>query len=235
MLRNLVLSVALILAVGLVPLAVAVPAEADVIVLSTATTTLDDNSFDYPFQNNFGGEPNMAGDPRGGLLGYHDMFTLLNPANIVIDSASLRVYSNADGQYITLSRVTTPWLSLKPAGQAQYNVTGVYSDAANQIGWLSDPGANYAYGASDYTTVGATTMALNAGYNASTDCDVTAIVSAMYATGVNEGFFVQATGGYIRSSEYLGAELTINYHSTPEPATLSLLALGVLGMLRRRK
>jgi hypothetical protein len=234
--KTAVLPIALILAVSLVVLAATGPAAAGVIVLSPSTTTLDDNGFEYPFQYNYGGDGNMADGARGGVLGYRDMFTLLDPANIAIDSASLRVYSNTTGESLTVSRITTPWLSLKPAGQAQFNVTGAYSDMANEVTWLTAPGENYAFGASDYTTVGATTTALNDGYNASTDCDVTAMVAAMFATGVNEGFFVQLqNSGYVRSSEYLGAELTINYHSIPEPATMSLLALGGLAMLRRRK
>ncbi len=220
---------------GLVAICVlACSAGASQAVLNPSTTTVDDAGFGYPYNLNYGSESSMSGNC---LLGYQNMFTMVPPTSagqsIVIDSASLKLYASIDAT-VDVYRVITPWLSLTPAGQAQFNVGGTYRDMANQLKWTNDPGSSLCFGASDYSASDHAVGMTSPEYNGSAVFDVTPVVAGIFASGVNEGMMLYSTA-YIRTQESgMAEELTINYHYTPEPATMSLLVLGGLGLLRRR-
>jgi hypothetical protein len=206
--------------------------------LNAGTTTVDDAWVDTDTPNtNYGTGANLVDNPNGfhpGVVGYKSMFALV-PAtsggqSIVIDSATITVTTSGPG-WIKIYRMTSDWM-VKAAGLSQLNVTGNRRDLAGGLSWAAGQ-----FGAADYDTVSFLTSTTPSAYNAQSTYNVTALVSGMYQLGVNDGFAINTSGGYLRASEFGNStpSLVVNYHYTPEPATLSLLAVAGLAMLKRRK
>ncbi len=205
---------------------------------NASTATVDDAWVDTDTpNNNYGAVANLVDNPNGyhpGVVGYKDMFTTA-PAtsagqSIVIDVATMTLTSSGPG-WLKIYRMTSNWM-VKPAGQSQTNVTGNKRDVAGGQSWAAGQ-----FGPADYDTAAFVASTTPGGYNATTTYDVTSLVAAIYQTGNNYGFAVNAQGGYIRASEFGNStpSLAITYHYTPEPATLSLLAVTGLAMLRRKR
>lgn len=217
------------------------PAAGAVIVVDK-TSIIDDASFDYPYSSNFGNDGNLSGSNGWGLLGFKDLFTLLPPTSngdeIVIDNATLKLYgSGGANTTVKIYRMTSQWMIL-PAGQSEANVSASLRDIAGGGHWAAYVTPTYFnFGSGDYDTVSFFQGNLSSTYNGSADLNITSLLSALYDSGVNQGFAITA-GCYVRSSESAGREpvLTIDYHyqAVPEPAALSLLALGGLALRRRR-
>ena len=216
------------------------------IVLSPSNgTVVDDVELLYvasPWTTNNASDGNFVGSDLGGLLGYANLFTdvpLTNGGNpIVIDSATLTITSNMNGAANTpvkVYRTTSEWLMLS-AGLNEANVNGHYRNIAGALEWANNPGWNQTHGLADYDAASVSTGTILLGeYNEVTTFDVTNAVSSLFASGVNQGFFVTAPG-YIRAKESgMGPEMTINYHYVPEPGSLSLVVVGGLGLLSRRR
>ncbi len=184
------------------------------------------------------------------LLGVRDMFSLVPPTSggqtIVIDSATLGLRGMLSSYLVdigTIYRMTTPWL-VGTAGTNQTNVDSVYSDIATSTTWANGTIISEA----DWTQTNAVDFNYPQSWGASFTIDITQLMQDIYDSGVNAGFAInvanKTTGHNLRvgTSEQGGdfgssyePTIDMEYHYIPEPATMSLLAIGGIGMLIRRK
>jgi len=171
-----------------------------------------------------------------GLLKFDDIFAGLPPL-VVIDSATLKLEVINGFEAGDMLRVVTAWNE----GNASWNHfdtdgTGTGVGDLPAAGGGITPGVN-TLAVPDYGTTLIPTGTLN--------IDVTPAVTAWLADPTsNQGWaFVQHDsphrGVFVCSEDTVDVTqrptLTIEYTEIPEPATLSLLALGALGVLARRR
>jgi hypothetical protein len=170
---------------------------------------------------NYGTYANRTGD----LLFKFDLSAL---AGMTIEKAQLRLHATAGNSGGTIARVTTWDWDETLATRASPN--GLASPNKN---W--GPAGNDYFTAADYGNV--TPVAFNSIQSNWLVKDVTADLQA-FASGTlpNYGWFVNSGNRPINMSEISpdgdSPALFISY--IPEPATLILLAMGSLAMLRRR-
>jgi hypothetical protein len=181
------------------------------------------------------------------LFATKNLFTLIPKTSgsdtISVSSAKLHLFNNAPfvpdaGATVTVSRVTSNWL-LSAAGSSEADVTGRRRQVSTSTDWASGTG----FGASDFDTVGASTITWNTGTNAQNTIDITTIVQMMYSTETNYGVVVSTNSVNtlsIRASEQNSTtinpvfEITYTYVPVPEPVAASLLGLAGLFLGRRR-
>jgi len=209
-------------------------------------TSLDDvnlESYYLACQYDGNGDPNVVS-----LLGWKDMFTALpdltSSAQIV--SATLRLCQRgpAGNEVFDICRVTSQWLVQTP-GDNETTITGVRRLPGGENPYWA-AGETVGFSSADYTTTNKASLALTEyNYNKPVFTDVTALVKDMKDEG-NQGFVIIQTAGswdpWFQGDEqtqlgddgyYAKPTLYITY--VPEPATMSLLAIGGLGVLLRRK
>ncbi len=211
--------------------------------------TTDDNHFESWLATNRGAAWDLAINPdRVAIMGWTDLFTLV-PAtsgglDIQIDSATLTLRESTSGStYITyLVRVTTPWL-VGAAGTNEMNTDDTRSDRGAGTTWASGD-----WSSADYTTTNQVAFT-PAGVKGTVHVlDITALMRDIYDNDFNAGFaFIVPSPGsgvlnlYSSEANYDGGRLDyrpaldMEYQYIPEPATMSLLAIGGIGMLIRRK
>jgi hypothetical protein len=213
------------------------------------------NSFSMQIRTTSTGLTNFA------LIAVKDMFSLVpatssgNP--IQINSAALYLASGTttmpSNYTIDVRRVLTDWLA-NAAGNNETRVSGAQrnGDVSNPVvngqPWVS-AGGNF--GTSDRTDTNAALGVpfVTATYGTYVGVDITEMMKDMYTSNTNFGFavstsIVQNDFVNFRSSEdtLLPATfetfrpvLMIDYTYIPEPGSLSLLALGGLVLIRRRR
>lgn len=203
---------------------------------------------------------------QAGLLAIDDLFTLVPGTsggdNIQINSATLFLAGGGDystsGFSLNISRVTTDWLAQAPgvnqnffAGTKRNGTTKSGSTVTDGASWLNDGVTAGKFGTADYSTDDAVSAAAfaPAAYGNYVGFDVTEMLKDIYATGNNQGFFIEVanTGStfvVVRSSEdtlLVGSgetfrpALQIDFEYVPEPASLALVAAGGLMMIGRRR
>ncbi|MBN1943585.1 MAG: DNRLRE domain-containing protein [Phycisphaerae bacterium] len=167
------------------------------------------------------------------------------PAGQTITGAKLKLYvesldNSGTDRTMNASAMTRPIdMGNKAGSNADEGQVCWYFRACDVEDWAGNTHAGPVAG-SDYTTTDAASSVINA--TGWAEWDVTAIVQAWYAgTLDNEGFVIrQSDTTNDRRTNFTATEgggnaplLEITY--TPEPATMSLLALGGLGVLLRRR
>ncbi len=177
------------------------------------------------------------------LLGIKDLFSQIPKNNgsdtIVFDSAllSLCCSTNAGGN-TTFYRVTSDWMTEAPS-LSESDTSGNERDMDADLTWAAGGFSN-----ADYDAANGILHAWPAdnkwNYH---DFDITDIVADIYDTEINYGIawltYESDTRAYSSESSHTTRRpiLSVEYHyePIPEPASMTLIALGGLAILRRRR
>ena len=175
-----------------------------------------------------------------------DMFAHLPPESTIILSATLHVTANyaTDTGTMAINPVTTDWL-VGAAGTNEHNVSGFYCDNANTTTWAG--GGNF-HADNDLDLVNQSTCLWTGadGYHRAISFDVTEAIQGIFANEINYGIMLRPifeeseetqsanflSHGSEYGTDYRRPSLEIEY--IPEPATVAMLGLGALALIRRR-
>jgi Disaggregatase related repeat/PEP-CTERM motif len=225
---------------------------ADVRIVTDSNSATPDLNFNSPAQLSAFNYPNIVNYQRS-LIRF-DLASL--PTGYAVQSATLTLYSkfenglgNPNGATMSLYRVTQPWTET----EATWNDRDW---GANHVNDTPGPGDDHPWTTPGGDFVGTTGVRLvspyaisnaqPAGENLPVTWDVTTLVNEWYAgTHENDGLLVMSDSYNsltFRSREYDDGVHGAGYWSprldvtlTPEPATLTLLTLGGLAVLGRRR
>ena len=256
--KKLVFAVVLVMCASLV-------AQADVLIregggggaLDTDWDDLEMSSYSGGYHtNNWRQSTGYTGGPWVDLYAAKDMLSLELPAvgDITLATLTLTTYGARQPGTLTLGRVTTDWTP--NAAGSNSTSTSWYSpttdralvDCPVEFPWAVAGG----FSASDYTVADTLTPPVDGAGDTAGETklvfDITAEIIDMINGGDNYGFVLLSTSpetyrtyssdtvageGYATAEDYLDHRPLITI--VPEPATMSLLVLGGLGALIRRR